>query len=360
MELTAESLQQVKFGAKVRGYDPEEVDRFIVNVSEIGEELHERLRRATERATTAEQQLAQVSANPPPPAEAAVPQQSAELGRVWERAVAAAEGAVEEARQEAQTILEDARRAADEAVTGAQHEAKRMAEESQSQLRADIARLESARDQLKGDVDGMASFLGGEKSRLRASIAKALADIDDYGSVGQSSPVLSQVEVPPQKESTFAAPLPSAAAPAPPYSAPQPKPEPEPQPPPQPQANYEDPPLPVFAQEARQADPNPNPEREPDREPETPSGAFHEPDQPAWVVDQPIEEPAPAQAQWQEPPQNKPQEEDEGDPFLAELRRAVRDDGPLGPRDEEENQEDSIDRLYASDEDDKSFFKRKK
>lgn len=319
MELTAESLQQVKFGAKVRGYDPEEVDRFIANVTEIGEELHERLRRATERAQKAEEQLANA---PAAPAEMSPANQSAELGRIWERAVAAAEGAVEEARAEAKTILDEAHRSAeetlgnatrqaDETLGGAQREAQRLAEESQGQIRADIARLEAARDQLKSDVDGLSAFLTDEKSRLRDAIVRALSNIDDYGSVGDSAPSLSHVEVPQPSQPQFSTPAPAPQA-----------------------QSYDE--APTY----------------------TPPSSVDEPAQPSWAQEQPIEAPAPQQVQWQEPEPVQSQEEDDSDPFLAELRRAVRDDGPLGPRDDE-TEEDSIDRLYSDGDDDKSFFKRK-
>ena len=68
--------------------------------------------------------------------------------------------------------------------------------------------------------------------------------------------------------------------------------------------------------------------------------------------------------QW--PPPEEPRDggdnsDEEGDPFLAELRRAVQDDGPLGPREDEQGDDSSIESLYASDDEDKSgFFRRKK
>ncbi len=92
---------------------------------------------------------------------------------------------------------------------------------------------------------------------------------------------------------------------------------------------------------------------EPEPRFEEPKPAVEEPpayeEVPAWAAD-----PAPA------PVASNNADDDESDPFLAELRRAVRDDGPLGPRDDEPGEDDSIDRLYADDDDDKSFFKRKK
>ena len=85
MELTAKTLQDVTFGAKVRGYDPAEVDVFISAVAEGVEELQERLRRATERATRAELQLATGGGAPAAPSSS-----TCEIIKVWERAVTAA------------------------------------------------------------------------------------------------------------------------------------------------------------------------------------------------------------------------------------------------------------------------------
>lgn len=311
MELTAEALQQIAFGAKVRGYDPEQVDKFIDDVIEAGEELHERLRRATDRAVQAEQKLA-ASASQPAPVAASAPVSAASMGemsKIWEKAAAAADSALEEARQEAARIRDDARRESDEQIGKARREAAAMAEESQAQLRSDIQRLESARDRLKTDVDGLSSYLQNEKSRLRDTIAGALSALDSYGDDSSNPPALSQVDVPAQ-----------------PASDPTPAP---------------------WGQPAAQQQSSFSGWNQPDEGSRTETSSQSESD---WA--------APAPQERTEPGAQKADEEEEGDPFLAELRRAVRDDGPLGPR-EDEPEEDSIDNLYASD-DDKNFFRRKK
>jgi DivIVA domain-containing protein len=345
MDLTAESLQQVKFGARMKGYDPDEVDKFIADVAEVGEELYERVKRATERAAKAEQQLEEVKANPPAQVQAPAPEQSgasADLGRIWERAVAAAESAIDEARVEAQRILDEARRTADDAVGTAQREAQRLAEESESQLRADIARLESARDQLKGDVDGLSQYLDTEKQRLRSTIATALSALDEYGSTPSSPPATNPVDIPQQPTpSSFNSEGTAQAASEESFSD-----------------RFDG-----FGQSqnqsgfgdtsSQQAAPFSEPEYEPESHRDQQTGDS----QSAPVADtpkQPWKQP--------EPEPSYGESDDDSDPFLAELRRAVRDDGPLGPRDSDDD-DDSIDRLYSSnddDDDDNSFFKRRK
>lgn len=238
MELTAQNLQEVTFGAKVRGYDPAEVDDFIAVVAEGVEELRERLRRVTERATRAEQQLAERGGAP---AAAVAPvtttnpaaSTSVDFSQVLARAVAAAEAALAEAQadaerlmaetrsevgrqlaeaheqaeterstahQEAETVLGQARAEADTVVTQARDEAARLANESQGQLRAEITQLEEARNQLKHSVDELSTYLESELSRARKALSDAMNGIDSRAVGSATPPEVGEVEVPPVPE----------------------------------------------------------------------------------------------------------------------------------------------------------------
>lgn len=354
MELTAKTLQEVTFGAKVRGYDPAEVDDFIAAVAEGVEELHERLRRATERATRAEQQLAAApvdvpSAVPQIEPAAAAPSGNSEISKVWERAVAAAEEAVDEAKAEAQRLLDearnradtqlnDARREADTTVSSAKSEAARITEESQAQLRIEIQKLEAARDSLNGDVSGLSAFLESEKERVKARLNEALASIEQYGSGATplAEPATSSYvsDVAPVTTTTddWAAPTSTATSAAEPeWSTP----------------SEESNDVVVEEQAALQV--------EEEEEEQQPVSEWNEPQSSPSVDD------------WQDETkavevvtaESEDSDDDaDGDPFLAELRRAVQDDGPLGPR--EDDAEDPLNDLYASDDDSNGFFRRNK
>lgn len=375
MDLNSKTLHEVTFGAKVRGYDPAEVDEFIQAVAEGVDELQERLRRATERATRAEQQLANADATAPAPAvesmqaPVAAPapaSASSDLARVWERAAAAAEAAMAEAQQDAQRLLDQARSEAEQTTTRAnseasqtttkanseasevtskaQREAARVAEEAQAQLRADISQLEAARGQLRKAVDELSGYLDNEKSRLRAAIVGALSALDDYGSGAAPPPEVDHVQVPdapvlPAPDRSVAKDVSGNTWQSYQESHDQQSPAPEPQL----QAPQE------AALEVTDVAVTPD-----------------EPKKSSWGWDEPSggqqrsREPGGEQMTNGASSDDHTNGDGEADPFLAELRRAVQDDGPLGPRDDDGN---SIDSLYAEDEteDDKSgFFRRKK
>jgi DivIVA domain-containing protein len=333
MELTGNKIREVTFGAKVRGYDPAEVDEFIAAVADGVDELQERLRRAVERATRAEQQLAAggASIEPAPvvvtePVNASAPTTS-EISKVWERAVTAAEEAVSDARQTAQKLLDDASRQSESTVASARAEAQRLSEEGQRQLRADIAQLEAARDQLRGEVESLTRYLDEERSNVRTVLNRVITILEEESklssppsgsgsmpSSGSTSSPVSSAPVSPVAEPVV------AAAPAVPVETPEPA----------WQATVE-------AESAYDA-------------PAAESVVAPQPE-----AEAPVSEPAPADVR-----EESNQDDGDQDPFLAELRRAVKDDQPLGPRDTPE--EDPINGLYADDDDEdkKGFFPWKK
>lgn len=421
MELTAKTLQEVTFGAKVRGYDPAEVDEFIAAVAEGIEELQERLRRANDRATQAEQQAAALKSAPPPEQPAQQPA-SAEISKVWERAAAAAESAIGEAKEEAGRILEearqlsevqlfDARQQAETSISSAQAEAQRIRDEAQGHLRAEIEQLEHTRNQLKSDVDNLAYYLDGELGRVRGALTASLASLDEYAGVGGGGqpPNVGDVQVPVQPshpvhpaESAQVEGLPVQAAPlqawpdqgdAASVQLPYHEPESAAEHSRVDVSQNEWGELPDWGQQVEEREAEQHWPAEPEAAPAQGWNQQQEwpqyETQQEWGVDQSAAEwqqpqaPTPTPTGWDQPEPQQPgsghtptpewavdqgqhqshsTNEEEPDPFLAELRRAVQDEGPLGPRDQPLNEdESSIDRLYAGDDDDKSgFFRRKK
>jgi DivIVA domain-containing protein len=449
MELTAKTLHEVTFGAKVRGYDPTEVDDFIAAVAEGVEELQERLRRAVERANRAEQQL-ESAQSAPPAAEPMPPSQTVEIGKVWERAAAAAEAAVEEAkadahqllenaRQQADAQLEDAQRQADATVNSARDEAASIAHDAQAQLRAEITQLETARDQLKFDVEMLSTYIDEERERVRDSLSRALGALEE--GTPARPPQVDAIDIPPAPEVTqreFRS-YPGSGSQ---HFAPEPE--------AQPVSHQDESDNAAYGNQSKDDEnaygdqgyaahagygEHVSPEAGGDSDDysqqqggysnegyggygqqesygeqqqqgyaaEWQQGAegwgqsgeveqaqqswgaahwgqddaqsadadtqYQASEQQGWFTEQqPSHEGWGQQEQsgWGEPQhqpeQSQGQEQEESDPFLAELRRAVQDDGPLGPREEGEGDDGSIDSLYASDEDnDRSgFFRRKK
>lgn len=152
-------LREVEFRERLRGYNPDDVDAFLERVAAGVELLEERLRHATERAELAEQRVAEEGTDG--------------AHRTLRLAQRTADLAVQEAREEAARLREQAQADAAEIVAAAEGKARCLAEEAQSAIRADVERLEAARDQLTHDVAELARYVDAERRRARRVLSEA-------------------------------------------------------------------------------------------------------------------------------------------------------------------------------------------
>lgn len=362
MEFNSKTIREVIFGAKVRGYDPAEVDEFIAAVADGVDELQERLRRANDRASAAESQLAALKAEPVKPS-------SAEISKVWERAATAAELAVSEAKATAQELLDSAKKQSETEIVMAKVEAARIAEDSQAQLRRDILQLETARDQLKTDVDTLGTHLEVEREKVRAVLTRALSALDDKQKEAAQAPPVSDIVVPEQPAVEEIAP-PVSASVAPiaetPVAENRFEPKEEESVDPWRSTSSED-----VASTSFSSTPTPATEDEEDvSASEAQSFGWSVPDwrsqsqeaEPEQYVSPPNASSAEQPLQeWKPEEQSSVAKDDEDeDPFLAELRRAVQNDSPLGPRDAVSDESAAVDETYDEDDERSGFFRRKK
>lgn len=242
--LTPEAILEVEFREKLRGYNPEDVDRYLEQIASGVRALHSQLAAAEQRAAAAESRVG-----------AEVDPESA-VARTLVLAQRTADAAIEEAQAEASRIVEEALRDVNE-----------RREEAERETAAEIHRLYALREQLAGEVDALRSWLDGERNKLRETLAATLAQLDTAGPVLSPAPSVGPVDLPP-------APVEDAAL---------------------------------------LADPEPALESEPEAETESE------------VVPDPVlatEEALVAGSGG-------------GDAFIAELRRAVVDERPLGPREDQ-------------------------
>src|SRR3954470_7522564 len=185
MEISPKALREVEFREKLRGYHPEDVDEFVERVASGIEALQERLRQATERAVHAEQLVAETGDN------------DDAIKRTLVLAQRTADLAVEEAQEQAAVIIEQAQEQAREIVATAREEGDTIAQNAQAQLRADLGRLGTARDQLVADVRALESWLDAHRSAFSASLNEALHRLET-GLVAVSEPPRpGQLDVPP-------------------------------------------------------------------------------------------------------------------------------------------------------------------
>jgi vacuolar-type H+-ATPase subunit H len=230
--------------------------------------------------------------------------------------------AIHEAKTEAERLVRTAEQKARRTISSAEESAVQIAEQAQEELRADLERLQHVRDQLVGDVKALGSWLDNERGRLKRALAEVADRIDHVRDSGDA-PAPKSVKVPAAPKEKLAKKRAAASAPpaAPVEEAPAP-PEPERPAPPveRPKANVTPP---VAA-------PLANPKHTP------PKG------QPAVQAPRPVPEPepAPVAASGDAAVLNRAQEavtaNHDDDPFFAELRAAMMDQSPLGPRDDDE------------------------
>ncbi|MEO7837169.1 MAG: DivIVA domain-containing protein [Acidimicrobiales bacterium] len=165
MDVSPQSIREIEFREKLRGYNQDDVDEFLERLAAGVEILQERLREATERALRAEQQAREVFDG------------DDSLRRTLGLAQRTADLAVQEARGQAERIIEVAEAQAVVIVDDALEQARCLAEEAQSQIWADVGRLEAAREQLRQDVATLALYLDGERDRAETVLTEAAAQL---------------------------------------------------------------------------------------------------------------------------------------------------------------------------------------
>ena len=172
--LTPEAILEVEFREKLRGYHPEDVDRYLEQVAAGVRALNAELFAATQRAEAAE---ARATAELDPESAAA---------RTLVLAQRTADAAIAEARAEAERIVEEALR-----------DVHSRREQAELETGAEIHRLHAVRDQLSADVDALQSWLNGEREKLRDTLAATLAQLETAGPVLAPPPEVTPVDLPP-------------------------------------------------------------------------------------------------------------------------------------------------------------------
>lgn len=291
MELTLKRLlEQAEFSRTKRGYTPEEVDDFLDRAVAMATKVEARLTQAMAQetvepapGTSPEEIEAEVSRR----VDAALAEQRAqapaveaepaadkvdEVSRTLVLAQRTADAAVKEAREDAARLLADAETRASEARTELTKQIDVERSEAQKRLAEEIATLEGAREALRSDVGVLERHVEEQRNQLRSTVNELQRLLDDPAGFRL-------------------APTPALLDPEIPEIEPEPDPAPEAEPEPEPEA-------PVKVEDLSFADVDHAPP------------AVGPPTQPVSAVDL-----------------------DHDDPFLDELRKAMSDEEPLGPRD---------------------------
>ena len=299
MDVTPQLLHDVEFReAKRGGYNTQDVDEFLERLAVGLERQDAQLREARQRIEIAEARVAEAERRAVQAEQRASDNVTSDetLTRTLVLAQRTADAAIREAeeqaartlsgaQEQAARLLGEAEDIAARARAEAEEEARHAHEEARTQVLQEMRELEALRDQLRDDAEVLERHLEEQRDRARRAVEELQRMLDDPESLRSVSvPSVSDVRAP-------------VADPTP--------------------APYVEAPL----EEPAAWGPDESAWRDDDAEPVAPAAY----DEPADVVESgPPTQPVDVLAE----------RDDDDDAYLAELRKAMTDDTPLGPRDD--------------------------
>lgn len=153
LKVSPQRLREVRFGEQWRGYRTDEVDEFVERVAEAFDALDEQVRQAIDRAARAE--LALQERGPEDP-----------VSRTLVLAQRTADAAVQEAEAEAARLVDEARRRAHELVSEAERRVACQQAEMEARAAAELHDLVERRRALESDVTLLAGYVQGQRAAL--------------------------------------------------------------------------------------------------------------------------------------------------------------------------------------------------
>lgn len=196
MELTTELLDNAAFHAAKRGgYSTQDVDEFIEQVKASVErtdaelvELRQRVQAADARVAEAERRAEEAERS------GGSSEADETLKRTLVLAQRTADAAIKEAEEQAARtlssaqdqaarMLAEAKESAARAQAEAETEARRAQEEARARVLAELRELESARDQLQVDVDALERHLQAQRERVQLAAQELQRLVDDPGAL---------------------------------------------------------------------------------------------------------------------------------------------------------------------------------
>jgi cell division septum initiation protein DivIVA len=291
MDVSPRELRDTDIREGFRGYHRDDVDELLERAASTIEGLSERVRQLTERLSNAEGGAGRTG------------ETEDMLQRTLILAQKTADEAIAEAQERSRTLLEESEAKARTLVSDAETSARRIAESERQRVESEIVDLSSRRDALSADVDALEKYESEYRSRLRKAIEAELDSLGKFtGQQGGERPPLQEVEVPRPREAI---------------------------------ANSgKTPSQPTVELGAVEPFSRPKPDTQAPKGPDSDSG---------WAGSDPTtSEPVPSPQMGHTPgladfvPADEPLEPEvlDDDAFFATLREAVRDDAPLGPREE--------------------------
>lgn len=183
MDLSPKLLTDVQFREQWRGYNPDEVDEFLERVASGIQELQQRLNEAMDRASNAERRLLERS-------------DEDEIRRTLVLAQRTAVASMEEARTEADRLVSETEARCRELLSDAEGQAARLDADIATRRRLELGDLAEQRAALQLDIDHLQSFLDSERTRV-ADLLRGQVEWIESGYKLSELPTISDVAPPP-------------------------------------------------------------------------------------------------------------------------------------------------------------------
>jgi cell division initiation protein len=176
-----ETLRTVEFRLGLKGYNVDEVDEYLEKAAVEAESLQGQLRQVTERLRQASERIGELEGGRRESAPAATAEVADES---LQRTLILAQKFVDQTRRESEAeaaqVVGRAEEQAQATVQEAQDRARKLASESEDRIRQEVARLESLRGKLAGDVESMARHLEAERNRLHGALSEMLKWVEEH------------------------------------------------------------------------------------------------------------------------------------------------------------------------------------
>jgi DivIVA domain-containing protein len=197
MDVTPQELRSSEIKDSWRGYDRDEVDdlleRAAVTIESLTQKLQEAASRPAPSAPQAAPAAAAVATEVPLPSSR---EDADMLQRTLLLAQRAADDAVNEAQTRARLLLEESEAKAQSLVSDAEATARRIAEGERRRLEAEILDLSARREQLRADADALDAYATGYRERIRAAIEADLENLTGDIEPPASRPEIHDVDLP--------------------------------------------------------------------------------------------------------------------------------------------------------------------
>ncbi len=188
MDVSPKLLREVEFREQWRGYNPDEVDDFLERLAVALGQLQDQLRDAVDRANRAERRVIEGSGD------------EGELRRTLVLAQRTADAALEEARQEAAVVSAEAEAHAADVRRAADEVAAAVVGEAEGRVASELAPLLAQRDALEGDVEALRGWAAEIRARMVDELRQQLAWLEGGESALPEPPDVLAMELPAPSE----------------------------------------------------------------------------------------------------------------------------------------------------------------